>query len=326
MQTVKSPAISVIIPLYNTEAFIKDCLDSLVAQSFSDFEAIIVDDGSTDGGARIAASYASSDSRFRLIGQPNKGLSEARNTGLKILHGEYVTFIDSDDCVAPNFLETLFFIAQLHQADIACCSFQNIDEGYQTDGSAPNTAISKILTAEEAARIALYQDSLPDYSAWSKLYKASLWKGKLFPAGTIYEDLAIIPEILLEANKVATTKSKLYFYRKRSGSELATQIDKQKIVQLLDIAENVFEKMKTVSKPLYKAARSMLVSAGFSVLMRTKESEETAEFRKNALAHIHKYRFSTFFDLKIRMRNRTAILLSYLPRFLFLKFLKKGIS
>ena len=96
-------------------------------------------------------------------------------------------------------------------------------------------------------------------------------------------------------------------------------------MQLLDIAENVFEKMKTVSKPLYKAARSMLVSASFSILMRTKENEETAEFRKNALAHIRKYRFSTFFDLNIRMRNRVAIMLSYLPRSLFLKLLKKGL-
>ena len=319
------PAISVIIPMYNTEAFINDCLDSLVAQTFTDFEAIIINDGSTDESARIAASYASSDARFRLIGQPNKGPSEARNTGLKIMRGDYVTFIDSDDCVAPNYLETLFFLAQLHQADIVCCSTQNINEAHKIDGSKPSTAIYKMLTAEEAAKISLYQDSLPDYSAWNKLYKANLWKGKLFPAGTIYEDLAVVPEVLLEANKVATTKSKLYFYRKRPGSELATQIDKQKIVQLLDIAENVFEKMKTISKPLYKAARSMLVSASFSILMRTKESEETAEFRKNALAHIRKYRFSTFFDLNIRMRNRVAIMLSYLPRPLFLKLLKKGL-
>ena len=105
------PAISIIIPMYNTEAFIKDCLDSLVAQTFSDFEVIIIDDGSTDESARIAASFASSDARFRLIGQPNKGLSEARNTGLKIMRGDYVMFIDSDDCVAPNFLETYAMLA-----------------------------------------------------------------------------------------------------------------------------------------------------------------------------------------------------------------------
>lgn len=320
------PAISVIIPMYNTEAYIKDCLDSLVAQTFTDFEAIVINDGSTDECARIAASYASSDARFKLIGQPNKGPSEARNTGLKIMQGDYVTFIDSDDCVAPNFLETLFFIAQLHQTDIVCCASQVIDENYVADGNTPNAAVSKLLTAEEAARIALYQDSLPDYSAWNKLYKANLWKERRFPAGTIFEDLAVIPDILLSANKVATTRTKLYYYRKRPGSELSLQIANQKTAQLLDIAENVFDKMKSHSKPLYKAAQNTLVSASFSVLMRVEDSEKFADCRKRALAHIRKYRLGSFFDLRIRMRNRMAILLSYLPRFLFLKFLKKGIA
>ena len=325
MQTVKSRAISVIIPMYNTEAFIKDCLDSLVAQTFSDFEAIIVDDGSTDGGARIAASYASMDSRFKLIGQPNKGLSEARNTGLKIMRGEYVTFIDSDDCVAPNFLETLFFIAQLHQADIACSAIENIDEAYKPDGTVPSVATSKCLSAEEATRIALYQDSLPDYSAWNKLYKASLWKERRFPAGILFEDFATVPYVLLSANKVAVTKSKLYLYRKHSTSILSSNFTLKNTV-LLDIAENVFENMKPVTKKLYRASRSMLVSACFSILMRTKDTEEFAECRKRALALIRKFRFGTFFDSRIRMRNRMAIMLSYLPRFLFLKFLKKGMQ
>ena len=319
------PAVSVIIPMYNSEAFIKDCLDSLVAQTFTDFEAIIIDDGSTDNGARIASSYASSDSRFRVIGQPNKSLSEARNTGLKIMRGEYVTFIDSDDCVAPNFLETLFYIIRLHQADIACCSIQNFSKSYETEGTSPENANSACYTAEKAACISLYQDSLPDYSAWNKLYKASLWKEKRFPAGQYFEDLAVIPEILNEANKVAVTKAKLYFYRKHPGSVLATKFDVRKLV-LLDTAENVFEKMKHTSKPLCKAARSMLLSASFSILMRTDETEEFTEYRKKALAHIRKYRLGTFFDLKIRMRNRMAILLSYLPRSLFLKFLKKGMQ
>ncbi|MBR3071081.1 glycosyltransferase [Fibrobacter sp.] len=326
------PAISVIIPMYNTEAFIKDCLDSLVAQTFTDFEAIIIDDGSTDESTRIAASYASSDSRFRVIGQPNKGVSEARNTGLKIMRGEYVTFVDSDDCVAPNFLETLFYIARLHQADIACCSIQNINETYKENEVSPdvaklkNTTNSAWLTPEKAFCISLYQDSLPDYSAWNKLYKAALWKNKQFPVGTIYEDLAIIPDILLIANKVAITKAKLYLYRKRLGSELSTQINHQKIIPLLGIAEDVFEKAKSKPKPLYKAARSMLLSASFSILMRTEDSEEFAEYRKKALEHIRKYRFGTFFDWKIRMRNRMAILISYLPRSLFFKFLKKGMQ
>ena len=329
------PAVSIIIPMYNTEAFIKDCLDSIVAQTWTDFEVILIDDGSTDNGARIAASYASSDARFRLIGQPNKGLSEARNTGLKIARGEYMTFVDSDDCIEPNFLETLISLIQEQQADIACCSIQNINDAYvrKTAGTQENNfAIQKqiikkarSISGEKAATIALYQDRLPDYSVWNKLYKTSLWKDKRFTAEIYFEDLATIPEILLETKKVAITKAKLYLYRKHSNSILATPLTPQKAC-LLNIAEEVFEKMKFASKPLYKAARSMLVSASFSILMRTADTEEFTEFRKRALANIRKYRFATFFDLKIRLRNRIAILLSFLPRVLFFKFLKKGMK
>ena len=112
---------------------------------------------------------------------------------------------------------------------------------------------------------------------------------------------------------------------KHPGSVLATKFDVRKLV-LLDTAKNVYKKMKHTSKPLCKAARSMLVSASFSILMRTENSDKFADCRKRAMAHIRKYRLGTFFDLKIRLRNRMAILLSYLPRPLFLKLLKKGLS
>ena len=320
------PAVSVIIPMYNTEAFIKDCLDSLVAQTFADFEVIIINDGSTDNCARIAASYASSDARFRLIGQPNKGPSEARNTGLKIIRGDYVTFVDSDDCVAPNFLEALVSMAKENDADIACCNQQPVDETYKADGATVEVTSSKSLTAEDATAIALYQDRVPDYSAWNKLYKSSLWNGKFFPADkSLAEDLAVIPGILLSANKVAVTKAKLYLYRKHPSSILASSLTPERAT-ILDIAESVFEQMKPVSKKLYKAARNTLVSASFSILMRSQDTEEFAECRTKALANIRKYRLGTFFDSKVRMRSRIAILLSYLPRFMFFKFLKKGIS
>jgi len=321
------PAISVIVPLFNTESFVKDCLDSLVAQTFNDFEVIIIDDGSTDNSARIAAGYASSDARFRLIGQPNKGLSEARNTGLKIARGEYVTFVDSDDCVTPNFLELMLSIAKEQQADIVCCNFQNVNEEFKITESCTSDQIlsktSTCLTAEKATAIALYQDSLPDYSAWNKLYRTSLWNNQKFEAGIYFEDFAVIPDILLLSNKVAITKDRLYLYRKRTNSILSTSFSTKKLV-LLDIAERVLDKMTGKSKPLYKAARSMLVSASFSILMRTDDTEEFAEYRKKALAHIHEFRLSTFFDFKVRMRTRMAILISYLPRFMFLKLLKKG--
>ncbi len=366
------PAISVIVPMYNAEAYVGECLESLMAQTFKDFEVIVIDDGSTDNSSRVVASVSASDARFRLIGQPNKGPSEARNTGLKIAHGAWIAFIDSDDKVSENYLETLLEIAQKHDAEIACCGIERIgcdctDSGCKCEGSDEKSSdysgkrdcddnrsgsgckcdsgscskcegssckcdrtspiAPQILTAEDATRNALYQHKLPDYSAWNKLYAAKLLQGKRFPAGVLFEDLAFIPEILLSANKVAVTQTKIYQYRKHPDSILAPPFTAEKAV-LLDIAEDVYRKISEASAPskkLVKAARSMLVSASFSILMRSEDSQEFACYRERAFTHIRNQRLATFFDTGIRARTRAAILLSYLPQSFFLKQLKRGL-
>ena len=343
------PAISVIVPMYNAEAYVGECLESLMAQTFKDFEVIVIDDGSTDNSSRVVASVSASDARFRLIGQPNKGPSEARNTGLKIAHGAWIAFIDSDDKVAENYLETLITMVLETDAEIACCGIERIGcdcddnrsgsgckcdsgscskcEGSSCKCDRTSPIAPQILTAEDATRNALYQHKLPDYSAWNKLYAAKLLQGKRFPAGVLFEDLAFIPEILLSANKVAVTQAKIYQYRKHPDSILAPPFTAEKAV-LLDIAEDVYRKISEASAPskkLVKAARSMLVSASFSILMRSEDSQEFASYRERAFTHIRNQRLATFFDMGIRARTRAAILLSYLPQSLFLKQLKRGL-
>lgn len=113
--------VSIIIPVYNTEQYLRDCLSSVLAQTFADFEAIVVNDGSTDGSAAIIRDFAKRDNRFTIVEQQNKGLSEARNAGLKVARGQWITFVDSDDMVAPDFLQVLTDAAKEAQADIACC-------------------------------------------------------------------------------------------------------------------------------------------------------------------------------------------------------------
>ena len=114
------PAISVIIPVFNTEPFLANCLASIYGQTFRNFEAIVVDDGSTDGSASIAKAIAEKDLRFRIVTQENKGLSEARNAGIEAAQGDWITFVDSDDMLAPNFLQALFDAIMQTGADIAC--------------------------------------------------------------------------------------------------------------------------------------------------------------------------------------------------------------
>ena len=129
------PAISVVIPVYNTESYIADCLASIHGQTCRDFEAIIVDDGSTDGSAGIAKEFARDDSRFRIVSQENKGLSEARNAGIDVAQGDWITFVDSDDMLAPNFLQALLDAARSTGADIVCCAKHFFGEGNLVAGN-----------------------------------------------------------------------------------------------------------------------------------------------------------------------------------------------
>ena len=138
--------ISIIIPVYNVpQEYLRSCFESLVAQTMQNCEFVVISDGAPKMECSICEEYAAKDSRFKFFKCEHAGVSAARNFGLERALGEYITFVDSDDCVAPNFLETLFFLAQLHQVDVVCCSAQNINEAYKIDGSTPNTSISKML-------------------------------------------------------------------------------------------------------------------------------------------------------------------------------------
>lgn len=124
------PLISVIVPIYNVETYLKGCLDSLLSQTQTNFEAILVDDGSTDQSGKIADMYAKKDPRFKVIHQENKGLSGARNSALKVAQGTYVAFLDSDDYLDPNFLKIMSETALKERADVVVCQLQHTDKFY----------------------------------------------------------------------------------------------------------------------------------------------------------------------------------------------------
>jgi len=320
------PAISVVIPVYNTESYIADCLASIHGQTFQDFEAIIVDDGSTDGSASIAKEFAKEDPRFRIVSQENKGLSEARNAGIEVAEGDWITFVDSDDMLAPNFLQALFNTAMQTGADIACCAKLFFGEGVVSRSGERLPIGNKMpaaLSPAKALANALYQNDKPDYSAWNKLYATRLWKTRRFPAGKYFEDMATIPQVFLDARLVAFVPEPLYMNRRHSASILATAYNRKK-AELLDIAEAVCSLVAGKGSRLERAARSNLFSASCSILMRTDDTPEFADYRERAWANILKLRLSVFLDPRIRMRSRMAIILSYLPRTKFLKILKKG--
>lgn len=209
--------VSIIIPVYNVEQYIEECIDSILQQTFEKFEVILVNDGSTDSSGIICDEYSKNDKRIRVIHQKNGGVSSARNTGLDYAIGKYITFIDSDDYVNENYIEKLYKNIKENNADIAVCNNKRFITGHQVNDYKIDNNIS-ILDTEECLEN-LYGQYWERYVVvWGKLYKKDIFKDIRFPVGKINEDLFIIYKLYLKARKIIYDNSQLYFYRNTEES------------------------------------------------------------------------------------------------------------
>lgn len=205
------PKISVIVPIYNTERYLPQCLDSIRAQTHSDLEILLVDDGSPDGCGEICDEYAARDHRIRVIHQENRGLSAGRNAGLDTMTGEFVSFVDSDDIIAPDMLESLLRAMETGGADVGICNFQLIPGGVCPIG---DSCMSQGEFLEK-----LLEDQAWFYiTATNKLYRRGIFRELRFPEGYIHEDEAVIYRIVAQCGRIVTLSRPLYFYRRRSDS------------------------------------------------------------------------------------------------------------
>ncbi len=207
-----SPLISVIVPVFNTAPYLRACLDSLAAQSYSNLEILLVDDGSTDESPAICREYVCADSRFRLISQPNTGLSAARNAGLEAAQGELIAFADSDDVVHPEGYRLLWEAMHTTGCDLVACGFVR---GTQFPPLPQGTPA--VLTPEQALAALLEQKAV--YSmACNKLYRKSVIGSLRFPVGKTHEDEFWTWSVLETAQSVAVLDTPCYGYRMTDGS------------------------------------------------------------------------------------------------------------
>lgn len=210
------PRISLIVPVYNVEAYLAACVDSILAQTFTDFECILVDDGSPDGCPALCDAYANRDARIRVIHQKNAGVSAARNTGIQVARGEWLAFVDADDCVHPEFLELLYDAVQSHQAQIACCSHGEMEENGRMEGKGPSGPV-QVFSGRQALT-EHYRHSHFPFTVWGKLYARSLVEQVRFPEGLNHEDEFFHNHALPFCHSVVLIPEKLYAYRLRGNS------------------------------------------------------------------------------------------------------------
>jgi len=214
------PRISIIVPVYKVEKYLEECIESILQQTFTDYELILIDDGSPDNCGKICDHYKLKDSRIKVIHQCNNGLSSARNAGLDTIEGEYISFIDSDDIVSSYYLEELYRLLISNNADIAVCNgvgFKSIEElnGFRSNHHRQQTCLNN-----REAVLLMYNndtDRLP-ITAWGKLYKKELFDKLRFPVGKIHEDEFLIPIVIYKAKKIIWIKDSIYGYRERKDS------------------------------------------------------------------------------------------------------------
>lgn len=226
--------ISIIVPIYNVEEYLKECLDSIQKQTYQNYDCIMINYGSTDSSREIAETYLV-DSRFRLINQDNQGLSAARNTGLRNLKEEssFVAFVDSDDYLNPLFLEKL--AEQISEdVDIIEGSIQSFKEGIYYNLLQIHQDKLVLTTVEEKLE-QLWSQGLR-VSVFPKLYRKSLLNDNFFPKGFIFEDLAVIPELVTLSKKWVKIQDVLYYYRIRENS-ITTKSFSEKNLDIFKIIE-----------------------------------------------------------------------------------------
>ena len=210
----KKPNISIIVPIYNVEPYLRRCVDSLLQQTCEDFELILVDDGSPDDCGAICDEYATLDSRVRVIHKPNGGLSDARNAGLEIAQGAYIAFVDSDDWVTPDYLERMLTAMLETGADICECEVLRTS-GEEATATEPGT--SEVYETSEALGQLIYDGAFHQH-VWNKLYRREVIADIMFPKGKTNEDEFWTYRVFGNAKKAAKISDVLYFYFQRPGS------------------------------------------------------------------------------------------------------------
>lgn len=206
------PLISIIIPVYKAEAYLSKCLDSILAQTYTNWEIILIDDESPDNCGKICDEYARRDPRFHVIHQKNKGAGAARNLGIKMSRGEYIMFIDSDDYISPVMCETLLTTALQDQSDIVICGYTTVDgSGKQKEETLTNQKT-------DGRNVVIQYFQSPSgclVSVWNKIYKAALLHTTpliRFPENTVYEDVFFSYQIIYAASRITILNKVLYYY------------------------------------------------------------------------------------------------------------------
>ena len=230
--------ISVIVPVYNVEKYLKRCVTSILNQSYKNFEVVLVDDGSTDNSGKICDEMQGADSRIIAYHTKNGGLSAARNFGIEKASGDYIAFVDSDDFIKPDFLMQLISAMRQTNADIAACGYEMYFNKLLSFSVVGNK--NAVYTNNKAIKSLFMGEKTVDVMAWNKLYKKSLFYDEIcYPKGLLHEDVATTYKLLYKSKQIAYVALPLYCYFQRKGSIVGSGSFNEKRLSLIKTVDNI---------------------------------------------------------------------------------------
>lgn len=308
-------SVSIIVPVYNARRWLTIAVQSVQAQTYANWELILIDDGSTDGSGDLCERLSRDDSRIRVHHQKNSGVSAARNMGIDISHGNFISFLDADDELAPNFLECMVDTQNRTKADIISCYPQEYTEDYHPiarEGSVVN------LSPYAAIREVWLQHGLIETGVWGKLYHKSIFEHERFTPGR-YEDLDALYRLFSQANHITVIPQSLYGYRQHGESFLHKYTPGR--LDALKVTAKIEEWAERQDDPsLLSAARERRMSANFNIFQVVETARRSGEIsakeadkiQENCFLQIKRLRKNSLFGHDIRLKSRLGAMLSYL--------------
>ncbi|MCQ4810506.1 glycosyltransferase [Bacteroides sp. SL.2.06] len=300
------PLISIIVPVYNVEMYLAKCVDSILAQTYTNLEIFLVNDGSFDCCGKLCDEYAKEDKRIKVIHKKNGGLSDARNVAIDVATGEFITFIDSDDYVTDDYIMTLYSLIEKYECKVSIALYNTFVEGskpkvvnrvYREDCQTNIKAIEEMF----------YQEKY-DTASWAKLYHSSLFAtGIRYPKGIVYEDLATTYLLIFQSDKVAFCNRRIYNYLLRRDSIEGSSFSSKKMDSALKVCELMESHLDILGKVM-QAYQCRMMSFFFHLLLKMPDGYE---HRNMLYKRIKAIRWSVLCNSRARKKARVASLLSY---------------
>lgn len=322
---MRDKLVSIIVPVYKVELYIRACVESIIRQKYKELEIILVDDGSDDDSGKICDEYAQIDNRIKVIHKINGGLSSARNAGLNICRGEYIAFVDSDDIINPDYIRVAMDIFEKNvDVDVVEVGYKSFYNEKEIELESGGKNIDMCFFDKEQAKYSLakYIDKVTNIS-WDKIYKRNLFENIRFPEGKIHEDEFTTYKILELIKKLAYCSAKLYYYRQRPNSIKTIKYNIKRLDSIQAFEERLEFYRKTEQEELYNITvgryLDILIYNYYSMKRANLESREEYKDIRNKVKLLYKQK-KNILDKKNRIK---AIFFLNLNAFYYSYWLRK---